>query len=1035
MAKERFSGIPGGLVWPTALALVLTAAMMFLLSALTVADEPEEGRPLPDSPPLMQVAASSAPGYCPSLGGSTQYERITGVNLTSQAGGTMRLVVQVYIANPKGCKAGKPCPSYDPSPEFVNVWIDWNGDKTWDASEQVMNQAGTGYLNINYRGTMTFIQQLTPPAIITTPTWLRANLGWDGSGIESNSTPCRSSWSWGNVLDQMIHVGAPVIERITVVPTNPETTRNVDLWAAITPTDGYEVVRVAFSGDLPPGEATQFLGGNNYVYTYTPDAGTHGRKRVRATLTYRHTPTGSTGQTSRDHEFKLFFIKEGDDDGDGMPNWFEYWKADGAVSELSDAIVEYDSTLGANTYGYYDSSIDKIRLGGAAGKTHYPAGLNVNGIEFGGAKGIDTAAEVVIHEKQHKIHRDNWRAGGAWAGQADSDRGNPTNDYNDLLPDSYETGTVGTVITDTDTFNLEALKSAEYKYYGDDEYNAMRVARSRTGVANKDWANPGKQSTPAFDTLAVDAPQRQVTGGRAGPATPYRVATVAIPGLASLTGSYTDQGVDTNGDSRYESLRLSAGVQVTTTAQYNVVAWLRDGSGSQIAWAKNQGSLSPGSRTVNLDFDGETIYKHGAAGPYTVSRVELRIGDEETLIDSADNVRTTTAYSLSSFARPAVGFTGSYSTSAIDTDGDSLYNTLRITVGLDVAATGTYTLAGWLRDVSGSSIASARTSASLSTGAQQVNLDFDGRLVRQSRKDGPYRLGSLKVEDASGSQVNFATQPYTTTAYTFGQFEWEGATLKANSYSDTGVDLDGDGTYDYLRVSLSITATQASTYTLAADLVDSANRLITSTQETNLRLTSGSNTTQLEFPGQAIYTNGVNGPYTVTRLLLLDASGIVADQQTAAHATAPYTYTAFGKPLVALTGSYQDYGQDTDGDGKYDRLVLVIGVSPSVTGTVVASGRLVDSGGQEIQWASSYASLGAGTGLTITLPFTGTVINASGRNGPYTLRNLYVYSTGDPEQGASVAQAHTTAAYSFWDFQASVRVNLPMIFLEHRDNW
>ncbi|MDP2936778.1 MAG: hypothetical protein Q8O86_09845, partial [Dehalococcoidia bacterium] len=310
-----------------------------------------------------------------------------------------------------------------------------------------------------------------------------------------------------------------------------------------------------------------------------------------------------------------------------------------------------------------------------------------------------------------------------------------------------------------------------------------------------------------------------------------------------------------------------------------------------------------------------------------------------------------------------------------------------------------------------------------------------GRLLRQSRKDGPYRLRALTVEDASSTVVNFLSRPYTTTAYTYGQFEWEGATLNATSYSDAGVDLDGDGAYDYLRVSLSITATQAATYTLAADLVDSASSLITSTQVTTLTLASGSNSTHLEFPGRAIYLNRVDGPYTVTRVLLLDASGTVADQQMAAHATRPYTYTAFSKPLVSLTGSYQDYGQDSDGDGKYDRLVVVIGVSPSISGTVVASGRLLDSSGREILWSTSNASLEAGTGLTVTLPFSGTIINASTRSGPYVLRDLYVYHTGDPEQGTSAAQAHTTAAYNYWDFQGGMRVYLPVLFRQRSGGW
>ena len=90
--------------------------------------------------PSQASAASAAPGYCSSTGGSPQYENISGAFLTPNGDGTMKLQLNVFIANPEGCVAGQECPSYDPSPEHVNAWIDWNGDKVWDPSERVMDK-------------------------------------------------------------------------------------------------------------------------------------------------------------------------------------------------------------------------------------------------------------------------------------------------------------------------------------------------------------------------------------------------------------------------------------------------------------------------------------------------------------------------------------------------------------------------------------------------------------------------------------------------------------------------------------------------------------------------------------------------------------------------------------------------------------------------------------------------------------------------------------------------------------------------------
>src|SRR4051812_27310734 len=174
-----------------------------------------------------QNAADAAPGYCPSSGGSTQYENITNAILTPNGDGTMKLQLNVFIANPEGCVAGQECPSYDASPEHVNAWIDWNGDKQWDEAERVMDKDLTGYLAINYAGTMAGISQFSIPATFTETTWLRANLGY----LHDPNDACEVSWQWGNVLDQQVLLHPPKIKEIKVMGSkdvnNPMTTYDV----------------------------------------------------------------------------------------------------------------------------------------------------------------------------------------------------------------------------------------------------------------------------------------------------------------------------------------------------------------------------------------------------------------------------------------------------------------------------------------------------------------------------------------------------------------------------------------------------------------------------------------------------------------------------------------------------------------------------------------------------------------------------------------------------------------------------------------
>ena len=239
---------------------------------------------------VLNLEPSSLTGYCSSSGGSTKFESIQAVDVSPNPdGSTLTITVSVYIANPNGCESGKSCSSYDANPESVNVWIDWNGNGTFDSSEQVINVNATGYLNINYSGTMTVVQQVTIPSSYADKLYLRANLGWG-----SDPGPCDSSWSWGNVVDQEITLPALQVPKITdlkIYPKFPRTMSNVQYEPVIKEQPGYTLKDVSYITDhLGEGAGTLDFGVSEdntlgFVYSFYPDAGNHGRTSVSAVLT------------------------------------------------------------------------------------------------------------------------------------------------------------------------------------------------------------------------------------------------------------------------------------------------------------------------------------------------------------------------------------------------------------------------------------------------------------------------------------------------------------------------------------------------------------------------------------------------------------------------------------------------------------------------------------------------------------------------------------------------------------------------------
>ncbi len=122
-------------------------------------------------------------------------------------------------------------------------------------------------------------------------------------------------------------------------------------------------------------------------------------------------------------------------------------------------------------------------------------------------------------------------------------------------------------------------------------------------------------------------------------------------------------------------------------------------------------------------------------------------------------------------------------------------------------------------------------------------------------------------------------------------------------------------------------------------------------------------------------------------------------------------------PALALTGSYADLGQDANGDGLYEQLVIRVGVQVSAAGDYVLSGSLVDMAGGEIAWAYVSRSLTAGTRF-LDLVFDGAAIGGHSVDGPYMLTDLALTSG---MASASQRDAYRTFAYPVSRFPAPLR--------------
>lgn len=239
-------------------------------------------------------------------------------------------------------------------------------------------------------------------------------------------------------------------------------------------------------------------------------------------------------------------------------------------------------------------------------------------------------------------------------------------------------------------------------------------------------------------------------------------------------------------------------------------------------------------------------------------------------------------------------------------------------------------------------------------------------------------------------------------------------------FNDSGVDANGDGLLDEIRLGLGLDVTEPGGYALLGRLTAGDLEVTTGTR---VELDIGTTDAELVFPAAAIRDYlGVDGPYQIADVILLktghgDLQGDLAiDRLANAGETRAYEIDAFTRPAVVIKPGLTDSATDHDGDGLYDELAVTFGVELLRAGTYTWSGLLQTEDGASISVSSNRNHLGAGE-QQLTLRFTGTDIGESELDGPYYLRDVALY--GQAGTAAVSSELGTTNYYHASEFAGS----------------
>jgi PKD repeat protein len=382
-------------------------------------------------------------------------------------------------------------------------------------------------------------------------------------------------------------------------------------------------------------------------------------------------------------------------------------------------------------------------------------------------------------------------------------------------------------------------------------------------------------------------------------------------------------------------------------------------------------------------------------------------------------------------------------------DGDGRFDSLVFEVEVNVARAGDY----WIRGALAGNFAETVIDARLETGRQVIALPFDGRKVYMNKADGPYVLEGLwstDVEDPSRADLTdnaltYAEPAYQTSPYRFGDFGVAGATL-SDAYDHRVVDTDGDGYADALVLETNLNIEKAGTYTVRGVLHDAQDNMLAeatwigsdtqvSLQFADLRETVGPYTVYLHVRNAADQVvDGVKEPLTIEAVPALSAKPIHLGGRT----ITPVDPTASRRPDFVITSTgYSDVGVDTDGDGRFDQLVITVGVEVEAGEGGKAyhlEGWLADANDSLISWAIGDAEVLAEGIQSLTLAFDGRMINEHGVDGPFTLVALKAAQTYT-ETLDEAAVAYTTSSYDSDEFEEAVAAPAMNFFADDMENW
>ena len=562
----------------------------------------------------------------------------------------------------------------------------------------------------------------------------------------------------------------------------------------------------------------------------------------------------------------------------------------------------------------------------------------------------------------------------------------------------------------TTVFNFDASFSCDVEDTPDQL--EFRWDWTGDGVWNTDWSNFNKTAMQTYPLVGNYSVWLEVRDSSGLTNITERIVRISLLPLSSqFAPPHNDYGRDTNGNGLFDYLIVNVSVNIASAGGYWIDGVLNDSMGAFIS-NLTYAYLNPGLQNIEVPFYGLVIFNRGYSGVFLVDLVLF--DGNFTFLDYDSYV--TNWYDFSQFEVPS-RFVPPFSDYGNDTGGNGLYEYLAINCTVNVTSDGWYWIAGYLYDNTLSSIDWNLICVYLYTGVNNLTIQFSGSVIYNYGYSGVFFVELYLFDNVTLLDGH----SYTTNWYDYNQFytSYQPAYF-VPPYSDYGEDLNSNGLYDNLVLNVSIYADVSGQYWVSAELYDGGWSYI-SWYGDYFFLNMGLQTVQLHFLSGAIFNHGYDGSYLVD-LSLYDGPTLV-DNDT--YATNAYSYNQFEIPENHFTPPYSDHGEDIDGNGLFDYLVVNATVYANSTGWYNVEGDLFDNEWNLVAFDFKPVYLLGGSTMAVEFWFNGTAIYNNSYNGSYFV-DLYLC---DNLWNLIDYDSYTTNPYACIQFEHVIEVTPPTTVL------